>query len=95
MTASLLRRLTTAGVTARLYADGTISLSGRQPAPALLEEVRANRDELASHLRALGEMEDRLDRGWMMCEAETDPERQRRLDDHWIALLHQYEKTAS
>jgi hypothetical protein len=34
---------------------------------------------------------ERLNTGWAMCQAETDPAQRRRLEDHWIALLHDYE----
>lgn len=33
----------------------------------------------------------RLDTGWSMIDRELDPERKERLEDHWIALLHEYE----
>ncbi len=33
----------------------------------------------------------RLNAGWAMCEFEADPAKRARLEDHWIALLHQYE----
>ena len=33
----------------------------------------------------------RLDTGWMVCAQETDPVRKRRLEDHWLRLLHDYE----
>ena len=33
----------------------------------------------------------RLNTGWTVCEQETDVDRKARLEDHWIALLHQYE----
>lgn len=34
---------------------------------------------------------DRLNTGWKMIDAETDPERKDRLEDHWQKLLKQYE----
>jgi len=33
----------------------------------------------------------RLDAGWVMIAAEPDDANRARLEDHWIALLHQYE----
>lgn len=33
----------------------------------------------------------RLNTGWVMIDAEPDPATQARLEDHWIALLRQYE----
>ncbi len=33
----------------------------------------------------------RLNAGWLMIDAETDPAKRGRLEDHWIALLHEYE----
>ena len=33
----------------------------------------------------------RLNAGWVMIDTEPDPEKRTRLEDHWIALLHQYE----
>lgn len=34
----------------------------------------------------------RLDRGWGLCECESDPERRRGLEEFWISLLHEYEQ---
>jgi len=34
----------------------------------------------------------RLNTGWIVCEREADPVKRARLEDHWIALLHQYEE---
>jgi len=33
----------------------------------------------------------RLNAGWVMCDAEPDDEKSAQVEDHWIALLHQYE----
>lgn len=33
----------------------------------------------------------RLNTGWVMINAEPDPATRTRLEDHWIALLRQYE----
>ncbi len=33
----------------------------------------------------------RLNAGWVMIAAEPDDAKRARLEDHWIALLHQYE----
>lgn len=33
----------------------------------------------------------RLDTGWVVCAQERDPARRRRLEDHWLRLLHDYE----
>ncbi len=33
----------------------------------------------------------RLNAGWIMCNPEADPVKRSHLEDHWIALLHQYE----
>jgi UDP-N-acetyl-D-mannosaminuronate dehydrogenase len=33
----------------------------------------------------------RLDTGWVICEQERDPERLVALEEHWIALLHEYD----
>ena len=33
----------------------------------------------------------RLNTGWIVCEREADPAKRTRLEDHWIALLRQYE----
>jgi tagatose-1,6-bisphosphate aldolase len=33
----------------------------------------------------------RLNAGWSMCQTEKDPAKRERLEDHWIALLHDYE----
>ncbi len=33
----------------------------------------------------------RLNTGWILCDRESDSKRQEHLEDHWIALLHQYE----
>lgn len=33
----------------------------------------------------------RLGIGWAMIDAERDPERKRRLEDHWLKLLKEYE----
>jgi hypothetical protein len=43
-------------------------------------------DDSAVHLLA-----GRLNAGWVMIDAETDPAKRTRLEDHWIALLRQYE----
>ena len=34
---------------------------------------------------------ERLEAGWALCEAETDPRRRARLDEYWIGLLREYE----
>ena len=34
----------------------------------------------------------RLNAGWIMCETEPDDAKRARLEDHWIALLHDYER---
>jgi len=34
---------------------------------------------------------DRLNVGWAMCEREADPAKRTRLENHWLALLRQYE----
>lgn len=34
----------------------------------------------------------RLDRGWELCKATTDPVERDRLESHWIRLLHEYER---
>lgn len=33
----------------------------------------------------------RLTTGWLVIDAERDPARKQRLEDHWIHLLHDYE----
>jgi len=33
----------------------------------------------------------RLNAGWIMCNREADPDKRARMENHWIALLHQYE----
>ena len=33
----------------------------------------------------------RLNTGWLVIEAERNPDRRARLEDHWIRLLHEYE----
>lgn len=40
------------------------------------------------HVRVLA---DRLDRGWNLINTEPDPARRSKLEDHWIALLRDYE----
>ena len=37
-------------------------------------------------------LEQRLDHGWELCDAATDPAEYQRLEDHWIRLLHAYER---
>ncbi len=34
---------------------------------------------------------DRLDRGWDLCDRESDQQRLNELERFWIALLHEYE----
>jgi len=34
---------------------------------------------------------DRLNAGWAMIDVESNPAKRTRLEDHWIALLRQYE----
>ncbi len=34
---------------------------------------------------------DRLNAGWLMIDREFDPGRKARLEDHWLALLREYE----
>jgi hypothetical protein len=49
-------------------------------------QLRARRDELYA----------RLERGWAICEAaarRADAGERERLDDHFIALLREYERT--
>lgn len=36
-------------------------------------------------------LEQRLAKGWAMCDAEPDPRKRERLEHHWIALLREYE----
>lgn len=43
-------------------------------------------------MSAAHELIDRLNAGWVMCDAEPDPARRARLEDHWIRLLHLYEE---
>lgn len=38
-------------------------------------------------------LEQRLERGWEMCERETDPRRSDQLERFWLELLRQYEDT--
>ena len=33
----------------------------------------------------------RLNTGWIVCEREADPAKRTRLENHWLALLRQYE----
>lgn len=65
---------------------------------ALLAELRARKPAIAAYLReqlaALAQLEGRLERGWALCEAETDLPRRNRYDGYWIALLHDYEACA-
>lgn len=37
----------------------------------------------------------RLNAGWVMIHAEPDPAKRSRLEDHWIALLRQYEELSA
>ena len=37
----------------------------------------------------------RLERGWQLIDATTDPRERRRLEDHWLALLRQYERACN
>ncbi len=41
--------------------------------------------------RAMHVLVGRLNTGWIVCEREADPAKRTRLEDHWIALLRQYE----
>jgi hypothetical protein len=34
----------------------------------------------------------RLNTGWIVCEREADPVNRARLEDHWLELLHEYER---
>ena len=38
-----------------------------------------------------GILRGRLDTGWALCERERAPTRRKQLEEHWVALLHEYE----
>ena len=40
----------------------------------------------------IAELEQRLETGWQMCEAETDHNMRVRLEDYWVALLEEYQR---
>lgn len=37
----------------------------------------------------------RLNAGWVMIDAEPDDAKRARLEDHWLALLREYESTCN
>ncbi len=44
------------------------------------------------HSEQIAELEQRLETGWQMCEAETNLNQRFRLEDYWITLLKEYEQ---
>lgn len=66
---------------------GTVRLTGNRPDPVL----RAAAVEAHAELREALTLADRLERGWDLC-AQAAPDVRDRLDEHWIALLGEYER---
>lgn len=65
----------------------------------LLAAMEQHHSDIITYLRqvadTLAALETRLDKGWALCASEPDPERRARLDDHWIHLLHAYERVCT
>lgn len=83
----LFNALGLAGVGAEITPHGTVRLTGNRPSDDLRARVVQHKTIILDALH----LSDRLERGWTLCEAATGAERDR-LDDHWIALLRQYER---
>jgi len=85
--ASLLETLSNAGVSLALTDHGSIRVTGAR----LPEDIRPVVTAAKPILIKVLALDQRLSRGWMMCDrAESDPDRER-LESHWRALLREYE----
>lgn len=86
--AGLLQRLSESGTNVELNETGGIRLTGYQPPPEVVHELKVAKGVIVELLR----LEKGLDIGWEECEAAANPATRMRCEDHWIALLHEYER---
>jgi hypothetical protein len=84
----LVTRLSACGVVMDRTTTCDIVLSGTRPSDQMIDQVKVNKDALVSLLT----LERRLVHGWTVCNAETNPARRTWLEEHWAALLQEYER---